>query len=334
MTLLKHQSRPSWEWWYGPASCSTRWSSRRGKPERKKVLSNRFDFRIFFYSRCVTLVQKEVWARWTLQPPLPMMGKHHRDCYENALWGDRYRLIKMMICHSIYVDFHHQSHSPLVNIPKKPKTWKSRLPKTWKWEAKGFKCIEMSRASFMEATTLRNIDLVLKSISRFFIKMVGETWSRDSRRCRSRWGWRPCGLWWLPSSAQTGTPGFCIWCDGDDYNDDGDGYTAAIVELIKDSMFLPNRNVWNLRQQAFADIWNVLMLFDRLNVQANYSKVSLVTFDVMQHNRLTYFASQKWISVIGPGLSRSRRSCSDSLDNTSSTCSSQTVKDKYNDKDS
>ena len=80
------------------------------------------------------------------------------------------------------------------------------------------------------------------------------------------------------------------------------------------------------------------MLFDRLNVQANYSKVSLVTFDVMQHNRSTYFASQKWISVIGPGLSRSRRSCSDSLDNTSSTCSSQTVKDKekdkHNDKDS
>ena len=79
------------------------------------------------------------------------------------------------------------------------------------------------------------------------------------------------------------------------------------------------------------------MLFDRLNVQqANYLKVSLVTFDVMY--RLTYFASQKWISVIGPGLSRSRRSCSDSLDNTSSTCSSQTVKDKekdkHNDKDS
>ena len=186
-----------------------------------------------------------------------------------------------MICHSIYVDFHHQSHSPLVNIAKKPKTWK--------WEAKGFKCIEMSRASFMEATTLRNIDLVLKSISRFFIKMVEETWSRDSRRCRSRWGWRPCGSWWLPSSARTGTPGFCIWCDGDDYDDDGVGYTAAIVYLIKDSMFLPNRNVWNLRQQAFADIWNVLMLFDRLNVQANYSKVSLVTFDVMSNitDRLT-----------------------------------------------
>ena len=81
--LLKHQSRPSWEWWYGPASCSTRWSSRRGKPERK--LFRWFDFRIFFYSRCVTSVQTEVWARWTLQLPLPVMGKHHRDCYENTV---------------------------------------------------------------------------------------------------------------------------------------------------------------------------------------------------------------------------------------------------------
>ena len=184
-------------------------------------------------------MQTEVWARWTLQPPLPVMGKHHRDYYENTVRPQIPIDHNDDICHSIYVDFHHQSHSPLVNIAKKLKTWK--------WEAKGFKCIEMSRASFMEATTLRNIDLVLKSISRFFIKMVEETWSRDSRRCRSRWGWRPCGSWWLPSSARTGTPGFCIWCDGDDYNDHGDGYTAAIVYLSKDSMFVPIRNVGSLR---------------------------------------------------------------------------------------
>ena len=45
----------------------------------------------------------------------------------------------------------------------------------------------------------------------------------------------------------------------------------------------------------------------------------VVNFSSYSAFRTTDFASQKWISVMGPGLSPSSRSCSDSLDNTSST---------------
>ena len=52
---------------------------------------------------------------------------------------------------------------------------------------------------------------------------------------------------------------------------------------------------------------------------AMFMTVVNINFSSYPAFRTTDFASQKWISVMGPGLSPSRRSCSDSLDNTSST---------------
>ena len=52
------------------------------------------------------------------------MGKHHRDYYENTVRPQIPIDHNDDICHSIYVDFHHQSHSPQVNIRKEVKNLK------------------------------------------------------------------------------------------------------------------------------------------------------------------------------------------------------------------
>ena len=79
------------------------------------------------------------------------------------------------------------------------------LKSTWIWGFRGRRWIDISWASFIAATTCRNIDL--KKVSyKVRKKNIWLTWSKGSMHCPSHWVLRPSGYWWGCSSAQTTTP--------------------------------------------------------------------------------------------------------------------------------